>query len=84
MLAEETKKVNDLYQGTLNKEYLPVDGLASFVTLAREVMFGEKAKELEGKIATVQCLSGTGGLRVGFDFLKRFRPAEVLVSKPTW
>jgi len=29
-------------------------------------------------------LSGTGSLRIGFDFLKRFTPSLVLVSNPTW
>lgn len=29
-------------------------------------------------------MSGTGGLRIGFDFLKRFMPGDVYVSNPTW
>ena len=62
-----------------------VDGLESFVTASRNLMFGEKNPLIkEGKIATVQVLSVTGGLRIGFDFLKRFKPADVLVSNPTW
>jgi len=69
----------------LNKEYLPVDGLDTFVTSARALLFGDNNPLIkEGKIATIQVLSGTGGLRIGFDFLKRFMPGKVLVSNPTW
>jgi len=29
-------------------------------------------------------LSGTGALRIGFESLKKFSPADVYVSNPTW
>jgi aromatic-amino-acid transaminase len=36
-------------------------------------------------VATVQALGGTGGLKVGADFLKRLNPAaKVLISDPSW
>jgi aromatic-amino-acid transaminase len=39
----------------------------------------------EGRIATVQTLGGTGGLKVGADLLKRLHPgARVLISDPSW
>ena len=38
-----------------------------------------------GRVATVQALGGTGGLKVGADFLKRLNPsAKVLISDPSW
>jgi aromatic-amino-acid transaminase len=38
-----------------------------------------------GRVATVQALGGTGALKVGADFLKRFEPgARVLISDPSW
>ena len=38
-----------------------------------------------GRIATVQALGGTGGLKIGADFLKRLKPeAKVLISDPSW
>ncbi|MBA3625716.1 MAG: aspartate/tyrosine/aromatic aminotransferase, partial [Methylibium sp.] len=38
-----------------------------------------------GRIATIQGLGGTGGLKVGADFLKKLRPeAKVLISDPSW
>jgi aromatic-amino-acid transaminase len=36
-------------------------------------------------VATVQALGGTGGLKVGADFLKKIDPAaKVLISDPSW
>jgi aromatic-amino-acid transaminase len=38
-----------------------------------------------GRACTVQTLGGTGGLRVGADFLRRFAPgAQVWISDPSW
>ncbi|WP_326542375.1 amino acid aminotransferase, partial [Pseudorhodoferax sp.] len=37
------------------------------------------------RVATVQALGGTGGLKVGADFLKKVNPgAKVLISDPSW
>jgi aromatic-amino-acid transaminase len=36
-------------------------------------------------VATVQGIGGTGGLKIGADFLKRLNPnAKVLISDPSW
>jgi len=38
-----------------------------------------------GRVATVQCIGGTGGLKIGADFLKKLNPnAKVLISDPSW
>ncbi|HMF28664.1 MAG TPA: amino acid aminotransferase, partial [Candidatus Cybelea sp.] len=38
-----------------------------------------------GRAVTVQALGGTGGLKVGADFLRRFAPgAQVWISDPSW
>lgn len=48
-------------------------------------MFGEESKAVkDGRIVTVQSLSGTGALRVGFEFLHEWIPSKVLVPNPTW
>ena len=39
----------------------------------------------EGRVATVQSLSGTGSLRVGAAFIQRYFPGKtVYLSNPTW
>lgn len=72
--------------GTLNKEYLPQRGDASFSKLCQEMLFGETSGLVkEGRVATVQSLSGTGSLRIGAEFLKRFAKGKtVYISTPTW
>ena len=38
-----------------------------------------------GRVATIQAIGGTGGLKVGADFLKKLNPgAKVLISDPSW
>jgi len=68
------------------KAYLPMDGMAAFNKAAQQMLFGaDHAALREGRIVTVQALGGTGGLKVGADFLKRFNPgAEVWISDPSW
>ena len=72
---------------TLNKEYLGIDGEPHFVKHARTLLFGSDSPALIGnRVATCQGISGTGSLRVGFDFIVKFFPkgTTIFVSKPTW
>jgi aspartate/tyrosine/aromatic aminotransferase len=50
------------------------------------MIFGADSKLIkEGRVATVQSLSGTGALRLGAEFMKRYAPGvAVYVSSPTW
>jgi len=69
----------------LDKEYSPIDGLADFNKGARGSIFGWDHKDVDsGRVATLQTLSGTGALRVIAEFLAKFRPGPLYVSKPTW
>jgi aromatic-amino-acid transaminase len=61
--------------------YLPIDGLPAYDKAVQELVFGSQEK----KIVTVQALGGTGGLKLGADFLKHLNPeAEVWISEPSW
>lgn len=66
--------------------YLPIDGIPAYDKAVQALVFGEGASILqEGRVATVQTIGGTGGLKVGADFLKRLNPdAQVLISDPSW
>jgi aromatic-amino-acid transaminase len=66
--------------------YLPIDGLAAYDKAVQELVFGKDSKPLlEKRIVTVQALGGTGGLKVGADFLRRISPgAQVWISEPSW
>lgn len=68
-----------------DKEYLPIDGHPTFVKLARELLFGKDSPAVKAnRIASSQSISGTGALRVAFEFIKTHAPALVLVPSPTW
>ena len=70
---------------SLDKEYLPIDGLADFTKGAKGVMYGfDSPLVTDPRCVSVQTLSGTGALRVIGDFLKKFRPGALYVSNPTW
>jgi aspartate aminotransferase len=54
------------------KEYLPITGLAEYNKLSAKLIFGADSPAIqENRVATVQCLSGTGSLRVGGEFLAK-------------
>jgi len=66
--------------------YLPIDGIAAYDAAVQGLVFGADSEVLKAKrVATVQALGGTGGLKIGADFLKRLNPgAKVLISDPSW
>ncbi len=68
------------------RNYVPIDGLAAYNKAVQSLVFGADNPALkEGRIVTVQALGGTGGLRVGADFLRRIAPkAELFISDPSW
>jgi aromatic-amino-acid transaminase len=66
--------------------YLPIDGIAVYDRAVQKMLFGADSELLGmGRVVTVQALGGTGGLRIGADFLRRFAPAgQVWISDPSW
>jgi aromatic-amino-acid transaminase len=66
--------------------YLPIDGIAAYDNAVKGLVFGADSEPIKsGRVATVQALGGTGGLKIGADFLKRLNPnAKVLISDPSW
>ena len=63
-----------------------MDGLNSFNQAAQELIFGTSSPAREqGRVITIQTLGGSGALKVGADFLKKYFPeSEIWVSQPTW
>eukprot|EP00999_Lentomonas_sp_LEN2_P002497 NODE_402_length_1544_cov_118.599153_g370_i0.p1 GENE.NODE_402_length_1544_cov_118.599153_g370_i0~~NODE_402_length_1544_cov_118.599153_g370_i0.p1 ORF type:complete len:426 (+),score=90.28 NODE_402_length_1544_cov_118.599153_g370_i0:168-1445(+) len=79
------KKAEDLIRSQHhNKEYLPITGLAEFRKAAEELAYGADILAAH-QIVSTQTLSGTGALRVGAEFLKRFYNEKTIhVPTPTW
>ncbi len=68
------------------KPYLPIEGAANLRRAVQELLFGTDHEALaSGRVATIQSVGSSGGLKVGADFIKRWFPASgVWVSDPTW
>jgi aromatic-amino-acid transaminase len=68
------------------KPYLPIEGAPACRRAVQELLFGAEHEAVRSqRIATLQTVGSSGGLKVGADFLKRWFPAsEVWVSDPTW
>ncbi|KAL5768823.1 hypothetical protein ACOSP7_015366 [Xanthoceras sorbifolium] len=68
------------------KEYLPIVGLADFNKLSAKLIFGADSPAIQqNRVVTVQCLSGTGSLRVGAEFLARhYHELTIYIPQPTW
>ena len=66
--------------------YLPMEGLNSYRHAIAPLLFGADHPVLkQQRVATIQTLGGSGALKVGADFLKRYFPESgVWVSDPTW
>ncbi len=66
--------------------YLPMEGLAAYRDAVQRLVFGDGHEAIRSRrIATIQTIGGSGALKVGADFLKRFFPdSQLWVSDPTW
>ncbi len=70
--------------------YLPIDGIAAYDKAVQGLVFGADSSAVkEGRVATVQALGGTGGLKIGADFLQHLatragNSPKVLISDPSW
>ena len=79
--AEKTMMATPTARG-----YLPIDGIVAYDAAVKSLVFGADSEPVtSGRVATVQGIGGTGGLKIGADFLKRLSPnATVLISDPSW
>lgn len=72
----------------MDHEYAGIQGIDSFVANSLKLAYGAESQLLkDGRVAGSQSLSGTGSLRLGFEFLKEFYPvkdAQIMTPTPTW
>jgi aromatic-amino-acid transaminase len=76
----------DLADKAAPRSYLPIDGIAAYDRAVQVLLLGEGSEAVAlGRAVTVQALGGTGGLKIGADFLRKFAPsAAVYISDPSW
>ena len=78
-----------LNDATLDHEYLPITGLPEFVAGAARLILGQNSPAIpEGRVVSVQTISGTGANHLGALFLSRYYhfngDKAVYLSDPTW
>ena len=66
--------------------YLPIDGLPEYDRAVQALVLGADSPAIKARrVVTVQALGGTGGLKIGADFVRRVDPgAQVWISQPSW
>ncbi|GAA5979485.1 hypothetical protein JCM11641_005409 [Rhodosporidiobolus odoratus] len=79
---------------SLDHEYLPIAGLPSFVSATSKLIFGAESPAIkDGRVVTIQTISGTGANHYGGEFLSKFyepfagknkEEKVIYVSNPTW
>jgi aromatic-amino-acid transaminase len=69
-----------------SKSYLPIEGAANMRSAVQALLFGADHEAIAaGRVATIQSVGSSGGLKVGADFIARWLPGSaVWVSDPTW
>jgi aspartate aminotransferase len=75
---------------SLDHEYLPITGLPEFTSAAAKLILGPASPALaDGRVASVQTISGTGANHLGALFLSKFyqwgtAEKKIWLSNPTW
>lgn len=66
--------------------YLPMEGMTAYRQALQRLVFGADSPALQKKrVATIQSIGGSGALRIGAEFLKRYFPGSaVWISDPSW
>lgn len=75
-----------LVDNQATKTYLSPAGNPEFNRLVQNMMIGEDHVAVkEGRVSTFQTPGGTGGIRIGLEFVRTCNPnANVWISAPTW
>jgi aromatic-amino-acid transaminase len=69
-----------------SKSYIPIDGVPAYRKEVQELLFGAGSELVaSGRTVTAQALGGTGALKIGADFLRRWLPgSDLYISSPSW
>ncbi|HBA86134.1 MAG TPA: aromatic amino acid aminotransferase [Verrucomicrobia bacterium] len=86
-ILQAVKKAEKILLDTQDtKTYLPIAGAPEYGQVVQELLFGaDSVKKDGGRMRTAHTPGGTGGLRIGAEFLRKVAPkATVWLSSPTW
>ena len=74
------------YEKEDSKAYIAIDGVPAYRKEVQELLLGKDSPLIAaGRVVTAQAVGGTGALKLGADFLRRFLPhADLYLSAPSW
>jgi aromatic-amino-acid transaminase len=69
-----------------SKSYIAIDGVPAYRKEVQELLLGNDSELIAaGRVVTAQAVGGTGALRLGADFLRRWLPgSDLYLSAPSW
>mmetsp|Transcript_103 Transcript_103/g.187 ORF Transcript_103/g.187 Transcript_103/m.187 type:complete len:442 (+) Transcript_103:117-1442(+) len=81
--VREAEKI--MMEKDMDMEYTGIAGEPKFVDLALKFVYGDDSTPiLENRVQGTQALSGTGGLRVFGELMRRHGHKHIYVPNPTW
>jgi len=86
-ILESVQEAKALLQANpIPHTYLPMEGMAAYRRAVQHLVFGPEATQLiNGQIATIQTVGGSGAIHVAARFIKQYLPGSaVWISDPTW
>src|SRR5205823_5856351 len=73
-----------IHQTRPGKDYLPIDGLASFCEAASDLILGTERMHSKLKSYTAQTVGSTAALHVAGRFLAQHITKKIFIPDPTW
>ncbi|MFA7679159.1 MAG: amino acid aminotransferase [Pigmentiphaga sp.] len=85
-VLNSTQQARGRLDPDLPRVYLPMEGDKLYRHWVQQQVFGAShPAALAGRVTTIHTLGGSGALKVGADFLKKYFPdSQVWISDPTW
>ena len=86
-VIEAERRINEaLTSGAIDKEYLPIEGDASFREHSAALVLGDDSASLaQGRCATLQTISGTGAVSVAASALRAIAGVgAIYLPDPSW
>lgn len=86
ILTSVKKAELQLLETEKSKNYLNIEGLASYAQLTQQLLLGENSHIIhQQRACTAQAPGGTGALRIAAEFIKRNTASKrVWLSQPSW
>lgn len=77
--------ITQIYSENLKLDYQSIEGNGLLIDETLKLIFGERLCDLpRDRFFGAQAIGGTGGLRIGAEFLSKMTSRNVYVSDPTW